>query len=189
MRMSARVVIIDGNAGSREKIVEALARHKIEGNVAAFCNGTEQERYIWIGSREETPPEGLSGYFIRPVRMGMLLDRVRALLEARVNAEVDMIIGPYILDSINSELRRNDGRIVRLTDKEKDILLLLGEAKGAVVSREMLLEKVWAYAPNLETHTLETHIYRLRQKIEHDPARPEILLTDESGYKISQKED
>lgn len=183
--MSVRVVIIDGNAGSREKIAEALARHKIEADVTAISDGDEQAGSIWVGVKDEVPPEGLSGYFTRPVRMGALLDRVRMLGAARMDAGPAFSIGPYILDNINSELRHNDGHVMRLTDKEKDILLLLGAAKGGVVSRETLLEKVWAYAPNLETHTLETHIYRLRQKIERDPARPEILLTDGSGYKIA----
>jgi DNA-binding response OmpR family regulator len=110
------------------------------------------------------------------------------LLTARIDIGAVITVGPYILDSLNNELQVGGGQAMRLTDKEKDILLLLGEAKGAVVSRETLLEKVWAYAPNLETHTLETHIYRLRQKIEKDPARPEILLTDGSGYKIMREE-
>ena len=182
--MSVRVCIIDSHAGSREKIAEALARHKIDADVADSPDRNGQARYIWVGHKEEEPPEGLSGYFTRPVRVGTLLERVGILQAARMGTEMAVLIGPYIFDSINNELRHGNGEVMRLTDKEKDILLLLGEARGAIVSRETLLEKVWAYAPNLETHTLETHIYRLRQKIEKDPARPEILLTDGSGYKI-----
>lgn len=187
--MSVRVIVIDGNAGSREKIAEALARNKIEAGVAAILAGGGQAFYIWVGDKEEMPPEGISGYFTRPVRMGALLDRVRMLSVERIDTGARLLIGPYVFDSINSELHHYDGRVMRLTDKEKDILLLLGEAKGEGVSRETLLEKVWAYVPNLETHTLETHIYRLRQKIEKDPTKPKILLTDGSGYKIVQKQE
>ena len=73
---------------------------------------------------------------------------------------------------------------LKLTDKERDILLTLIGAGGQPVTRQALLDEVWAYAPGVETHTLETHIYRLRQKIEADPADPRIVLTDDAGYKI-----
>lgn len=73
---------------------------------------------------------------------------------------------------------------VRLTEKEVAILCRLKEAKGAPVSREELLNEVWSYADGVQTHTLETHIYRLRQKIEVDSANPLILITTEEGYAI-----
>ena len=93
-------------------------------------------------------------------------------------------LGPYLFFPAEGYLDR-DGQKTRLTEKERDILLVLLDAGGQLVLRRALLDSVWGYASGVETHTLETHIYRLRQKIETDPARPQILLTAEDGYALN----
>src|ERR1700724_1104618 len=77
-----------------------------------------------------------------------------------------------------------NARKVRLTEKETAILRFLYRAGQLPVSRETLLQEVWGYNSGVTTHTLETHIYRLRQKIEKDAANPEILVTEAGGYKL-----
>ena len=77
-----------------------------------------------------------------------------------------------------------NARKVRLTEKETAILRFLYRAGQMPVSRETLLQEVWGYNSGVTTHTLETHIYRLRQKIEKDAANPEILVTEAGGYKL-----
>lgn len=74
-----------------------------------------------------------------------------------------------------------NGQSIRLTEKETALLEILVKAKGEAVHRDILLQNVWRYAPDVETHTLETHIYRLRQKIEDDPANPMIVVTHDDG--------
>jgi DNA-binding response OmpR family regulator len=74
---------------------------------------------------------------------------------------------------------------IRLTDKETNILKYLYRAGGKVISREELLTEVWGYNAGVTTHTLETHVYRLRQKIEPDPTGPKILITEAGGYRLS----
>src|SRR2546425_9889205 len=76
------------------------------------------------------------------------------------------------------------GNKVRLTDKETAILRYLYRAGQRPVSRETLLQEVWGYNSEVTTHTLETHIYRLRQKVEKDAASPAILVTEAGGYKL-----
>lgn len=112
-------------------------------------------------------------------RVGALLDGLRAAPE--VPAVVSF--GPFMLATAESALRRQDGTELRLTEKERDILVTLYAAEG-FVERADLLQAVWGYAAAVETHTLETHIYRLRQKIEDDPARPALLVTEENGYRL-----
>lgn len=130
---------------------------------------------------------GADALFTVPVRPGQIADRARTFLEpgaaARLPAAIDLKIYDFYPreNRVHHKLTHKD---LRLTDKERDILLTLHGAGGKAVSRQDLLDAVWAYAPDVETHTLETHIYRLRQKIEKDPAAPEIVITDESGYKI-----
>lgn len=124
--------------------------------------------------------------FQMPLRLGEMLDHVkRGLRGAQPQAVVS--IGPYALDVAQSVLSDGDGAEIFLTDKECELLQILQRAGGALVERETLLEQVWGYVQGVETHTVETHIYRLRQKIEVDPANPKIILTEEgsSGYKLA----
>ncbi|MBV8169650.1 MAG: response regulator transcription factor [Alphaproteobacteria bacterium] len=96
-------------------------------------------------------------------------------------------LGPYSFDAAAKRLvERGGGRTVRLTEKEVAMLDLLWHAAGAVVPRDALLAQVWGYQAGLSTHTLETHVYRLRRKIERDPAHAELLMTEVGGYRLAR---
>jgi DNA-binding response OmpR family regulator len=75
-------------------------------------------------------------------------------------------------------------RRIRLTEKEAAILKFLYRAGTRAVARQVLLNEVWGYNAAVTTHTLETHIYRLRQKIEPDPANARLLVTEGGGYRL-----
>jgi DNA-binding response OmpR family regulator len=92
-------------------------------------------------------------------------------------------IGPYTFRPSAKVLVEGQKRI-RLTEKETNILKYLQRA-GSTVSRDVLLHEVWGYNPAVSTHTLETHIYRLRQKIEKDPSRAQLLITESGGYRLN----
>ena len=79
---------------------------------------------------------------------------------------------------------REDNRKIKLTEKEAAIIKFLYRAGEQIVNREVLLQDVWGYNAGVTTHTLETHIYRLRQKIERDPSHAELLVTEGGGYKL-----
>ncbi len=127
--------------------------------------------------------------FDRPCRMGAIVDAGYAALRkhARSLDRQSLVIGPYMFDLLQNALVPLEGRAkpLNLTDKEVGILNALHESGAEGVSKKDLLSKVWGYAEGLETHTLETHIYRLRQKIERDPAQPEIIITFKDGYGLS----
>ena len=129
---------------------------------------------------------GANDYVAKPFRVGELLARVRAQLRVFDNSEDAVFaIGPYMFRpaaKLLVEPSRN--RKVRLTDKESNILKFLYRAAGKPVSRQVLLNEVWGYSSSVTTHTLETHIYRLRQKIEADPSRARLLLTSAGGYSL-----
>jgi DNA-binding response OmpR family regulator len=119
----------------------------------------------------------------RPFRFSALLARLHALNNHHAPAEDSAVrIGPYTFHP-SAKLLQADGRKVRLTEKETNILKFLHASPGTV-PRDILLHEVWGYSPAVATHTLETHIYRLRKKIEQDPARAQILLTEGGGYRL-----
>lgn len=126
--------------------------------------------------------------FQAPFRLGLLVDRIsRQFATQKSGAQDPVAIGPHRLEpQANRLILAGADEEIHLTEKERDILLLLAARAGAIVPRDQLLDEVWGYGvdKNIETHTLETHIYRLRQKIERDPAVPNILLTEEQGYRL-----
>ncbi len=119
-----------------------------------------------------------------PVRLGALLQRMGQRARKAGRQMRVLALGRYVFDPEDSVLIADDGDDVILTEKEEAILSCLAAAQGEIVVRRDLLTKVWGYVEGVETHTLETHIYRLRQKLELDPAKPEILLTEEQGYSL-----
>jgi DNA-binding response OmpR family regulator len=128
---------------------------------------------------------GATDQLAKPFRLGTLLERLRAHLGESAPADAAVLtIGPYSFDPITKLMSDKDSRkMVRLTEKETAILQFLYRA-DRTIGRDTLLDQVWGYNAGVRTHTLETHIYRLRRKIERDPARAEILVTEPGGYRL-----
>lgn len=128
---------------------------------------------------------GANDYVTKPFRFAVLLARIRAQLRQYEQSEdATFTVGPYIFRPAQKLLTTDDGKKIRLTEKEAAIIRYLYKAGQRVVTRDILLEEVWGYNSGVTTHTLETHVYRLRQKIERDPSNAEILVTENGGYKI-----
>ena len=129
---------------------------------------------------------GANDYVTKPIRFGVLLARIRAQLrQHQASDDVVFTIGPYTFRPSSKLVLNQNGNKVRLTGMETSILRYLYRAGQHPVSRETLLREVWGYNSGVTTHTLETHIYRLRQKIELDAATPAILVTESRGYKLA----
>ena len=128
---------------------------------------------------------GANDYVTKPFKFAVLLARIRAQLRSHEQSEDAIFrIGPYEFRPASKLLTDARNKKVRLTEKETSILKYLYRAGGKPVSREELLAEVWGYNAGVTTHTLETHVYRLRQKIEPDPASAQILLTEAGGYRL-----
>lgn len=184
-------LIIDNDAASRAALREYLSVHEDYKDILRVCSPEEAAQdntgiRILLLDDDEVEQTQDALCFNKPVRVGALLDTIGRFLRQRCDQShlQTVSFSGWVLDTIYNTLQRKEGESVRLTEKEKDILILLFEHTGQSVSRDMLLQNVWAYAEGVETHTLETHIYRLRQKIEQDPATPDILLTTETGYRL-----
>lgn len=166
-----------------------------DGDGRDFCRklrerGIKMPIIMLTGSNEEEDvvrglDSGANDYLAKPFRLNELLARLRAHLRSFENSEdAEIKLGPYRFRPAARQLLDEQGGKIRLTDKEASILKYLYRA-GQAVPRQTLLEVVWGYNQGVSTHTLETHVYRLRQKIEHDPQNARILVTDAGGYRLN----
>jgi DNA-binding response OmpR family regulator len=189
---SAADAVAVGHAGRFDAIV--LDASAADGSGAAECRtlrAADADTPILAvvagsGTADAIQAAGASDSVARPLRLGDLIARLRALLRRRDVADAGFAIGDYVLQPARKALvDTRSGARIRLTDKEAAILRHLHGARGAVVSREDLLAAIWGYNADVNTHTLETHIYRLRRKIERDLATP-LLVTGPGGYRLAR---
>ena len=129
---------------------------------------------------------GANDYINKPFKFTILLARIHAQLRQHEQSEDAMFtLGPYTFKPAIKMLLAEGNRKIRLTEKETNILKFLYQTSEGVVPRDTLLHEVWGYNAGVTTHTLETHIYRLRQKIEPDPRNASLLVTESGGYRLA----
>ncbi len=159
--------------------VRAMRRNGYRGPVIMLTGQDSEDDTV------EGLEAGANDYVTKPFKFAVLLARIRAHLRSHEASEDAVFqIGPYTFRPGAKLLVDARGSKLKLTEKETAILRFLYRAGCAVVGRDTLLAEVWGYNAQVTTHTLETHIYRLRQKIEPNPALAAILVTEGGGYKL-----
>ena len=139
---------------------------------------------ILVLGGNDAPVDGLEKMAL-PARFSMMVARIRGVIRSfEAREDPWLTIGGFRLMLGSKMLVDQKGKAEKLTDKEADILRFMHRAGGELVAREVLLTEIWGYNERVSTHTLETHIYRLRQKIEQDPAHAELLVTELGGYRL-----
>lgn len=172
--MDIRLPDMDGR-----EAVRAMRRNGYRGPVIMLTAQVSEEDTV------EGLEAGANDYVTKPFKFAVLLARIRAHLRSHEASEDAVFqIGPYTFRPGAKLLVGERGSKLKLTEKETAILRFLYRAGREVVGRETLLAEVWGYNAQVTTHTLETHIYRLRQKIEPNPALAAILVTEAGGYKL-----
>jgi DNA-binding response OmpR family regulator len=140
---------------------------------------------ILLARREAAAPESFDGSMRRPLRFTRLMALIRAKIAPPAFAAAGATLGDHLFCETTQTLMGPDGVRRLLTEKETAILARLARARGGVVARDVLLRDIWGYSPAVDTHTLETHIHRLRRKIENASGRPKLLLSAPSGYRLT----
>jgi DNA-binding response OmpR family regulator len=166
-----------------------------DGDGRDYCarlrkQGLNMPIIMLTGANEESDvvrglDSGASDYVAKPFRASELLARLRAQLRIFERSEEAVFpVGPYVFRPAKKLLQDTGlNRRIHLTDKETAVLKFLYRS-DKTVDREILMHEVWGYNSAVRTHTLETHIYRLRQKIEADPSNPSLLVTEGGGYRL-----
>ena len=189
----AEIWLFELNAGFAAVIMDAELP---DGDGHAVCarlraEGRSMPVILMNGSEKSCPADDTIA-IAKPFRLSELMSRLRAQLEARARTEIEsdppapLMIGPYEFNPEDKALRHGAANFrIRLTEKEAAILAFLHRMGQRAVPRRELLTEVWGYHPAVTTHTLETHIYRLRRKIEENPARACLLVTEAGGYRLA----
>ncbi len=179
-RFDALILDVGLPDGDGRDLCARLRKHGVKVPII-MLTGSDEESDVVRGL-----DSGANDYIAKPFRMAELLARLRAQLRIFENSEDAVFtIGPYTFRpaaKLLQEPARN--RRIRLTEKEAAILKFLYRSGTRPVARQVLLNEVWGYNAAVTTHTLETHIYRLRQKIEPDPTNARLLVTEGGGYRL-----
>jgi DNA-binding response OmpR family regulator len=177
----ANLVVLDVNLPDMDgrEACKIMRRNGFKGPVIMLTGqGSDADVILGLDS-------GANDYVVKPFRFAVLLARIRSHLRQHEHSEdAQYRVGPYTFKPAAKTLIRDDNKKIRLTEKETAIIKFLYRSGEQAVARDVLLADVWGYNAGVTTHTLETHIYRLRQKIERDPAHAEILVTEGGGYRL-----
>lgn len=184
------IILIDENENARCALKKTLEQYGHDScHICAPEGPFPAAEYDAVGLLGDTTQDigmSIQKTFKKPVRLGQVLDFIRETKQKSEHASIpeNIDIGHFSLNFKRMELTDyKTGTASPITEKERDILQFLA-LSSTPVPRQTLLESLWGYGENIETHTLETHIYRLRQKIEEDPATPCVLVTTDEGYRL-----
>jgi DNA-binding response OmpR family regulator len=168
-----RLLLVDDDADLRQVLADQMQPYRefelVEAATAAAALARVRDTHIDLTLLDVGLPD---------------MDGRAALRQHDQSEDVVFAIGPYSFQPASKLLETADGAKVRLTDKETSILKYLYRQGPRTITRDVLLKEVWGYNNRVTTHTLETHIYRLRQKIERDPSHARLLVTDDGGYRL-----
>ncbi len=145
--------------------------------------------FVFLKKGIESPKEkDLIKYIQKPLSLNKLINDINSAINLAANSEAGkLVFNKYELKPSGKEiLNLRNNETIKLTEKEVSILQYLYKIKDRIVTKTELLQEVWGYNPDVTTHTIETHIYRLRQKVEHDDKNAQLIITEEGGYLLKK---
>ena len=193
---SAGSGLVKASSATRQFDAILIAADLPDGDGAQLCTRLRERGVttpIILLSQDSSEDEvvrgldaGANDYLVTPLRPNELVARLYAHIRAyEVSEDAVLKIGPFHFRPAGRLLHNTQsGERVRLTDKEASVLKYLYQASSPV-SRHTLLHEVWGYNARTTTHTVETHIYRLRRKLEANPNQTSLLVNIDGGYRLS----
>lgn len=145
--------------------------------------------FVFVKKGDDKPADTTLVKFVsKPLQLNEFLNRLRAAINLAANSDAGHLnFNKYELRPLGKEIiNTRNGEKIKLTEKEVAILQYLHKIRGRIVTKSELLQQVWGYNPDVTTHTIETHIYRLRQKVEHDDASAQLIMTEDGGYVLKR---
>ncbi len=179
-----KILLLQVPVPVKEALREQLGAAGFEVVCGDMAEGADADIVIANGAVAIPGRPVLSLSFAQKHRLGALLRQIGRMVAEPVLYMEDIPVGGLLFKPREKVLARAAGEDISLTDREVDILAFLARHAAAPVSRDALLKNVWRYGDGVDTHTLETHIYRLRQKIEESAEAPRLLLTEAGGYRL-----
>jgi DNA-binding response OmpR family regulator len=163
----------------------ALVDKKLPKNLRMAAAGGKKPPLFLIGEIENGADENITESFPCPLRLGHLLARLQFHLQAARRASGGALsFGPWRLEPRTRQATHDDtGAVVHLTEKETSLLEYLGQS-AEPVGRDELLAAIWGYDARIDTHTLETHIYRLRRKLDSDRETRSVIVSEQGAYRL-----
>ena len=173
------IISTDREAYGLSSIRQFIEENEVTNIVLFMTEPQISETFSFEESKEKH-------YFIkRPFRIQYLNKKISTILAKISNStEITHKIGPFIFFPLKKLIILDDETKIELTEKEVGILKSLTSSGEEAVDRDTLLKQVWNYSSDVTTHTLETHIYRLRQKLEIHPSIPRLIISEGGGFKI-----
>ena len=162
----------------------------VDENIKLLENNTAKDNkapvILLSGFGDISENAGVSQVIEKPFFLSSFLDSLKASIHLFENSDEGVLeFNQYILYPIRKEiLNLRSSEVIKLTEKEVSIIKHLYKNKGKIISKNDLMKEVWGYAADATTHTVETHIYRLRQKVEHENTEAQLILTSEGGYQL-----
>ena len=137
-----------------------------------------------VKKSEETP---FLKYISKPFVLSTFLNLIQSALNIILSSDAGILtFNGYELSPLEKEIKNlSTNKKIKLTEREVKMILYLYKMKGQIINKHQFLQEVWGYHPDVSTHTIETHIYRLRQKVEKDENSPELISTTAGGYKLN----
>jgi hypothetical protein len=182
--MAEKILITcDFDTQSEEKtavLLGALARYGLGDAIDLQADGKNSAITITDNAGQSSQ----NTVFVSPLYLGHLIKRLKAMSEPP-QTQAQLHFSCHTLDLIDACLHTPAKKSIRLTEKEAALIQILHDAQGEPIEGAELLKSIWNYAQDTETHTVATHIYRLRQKIETDPNDPKLVITDGTGYRLA----
>lgn len=137
---------------------------------------------------DDEPAAGnvLTSIIAKPFILENVLNQIRANINILENSSAGYLtFNKYIVRPVKRDIYNQRNReVIKLTEKEVAIIKYLYKCRDRIVTKNELLQEVWGYSPEVSTHTIETHIYRLRQKVENEDSAAQLILTEEGGYRL-----